>query len=83
MEHGNYLNAREDSLDYAGNFNIKDIKNTKVKVRIKSYRDEEDIYSVNLTFADSGQKLIWDIDSSETVSYLPSSVELQNCESIR
>ena len=75
-DNGNYLNAPNDSTDYAGYFLQKNLKNNKISFNVKDYReywrDSSRIYKLNLTFL-TDSTLKWLIDSSKygILDYLP------------
>jgi len=73
LDDGNYLNCSDDSTDHAGAFNIKDLRNSSVRLKIKSYRFD-DSYLVNLLFKPESAKIFWKVDSGN-VSYLPEKAE--------
>jgi len=80
LDNGNYLNAYEDTTDYAGFFALKKIVDSTVTVQIINYLDKDDTYDVSLKFTDRGETLVWNIDSLNLIAYLPKDLVLQSCK---
>src|SRR5690554_1486393 len=80
LDNGNYLNAYEDTTDYAGFFVLKKIVDSTVTVQIINYLDKDDTYDVSLKFTDRGETLVWNIDSLNLIAYLPKDLVLQSCK---
>lgn len=78
VDSGNYINGDVDSTNYAGYFKLEQIRDSNVTVVIKSYRNEDDQYGVNLQFSNNGKSLSWSIDSL-VVAYLPKRAEFESC----
>lgn len=79
FDEGKYINAPNDSNDYAGYFLISSIKNGQVIVKVKNYRiyweNNMDKYDLQLKVADS--TLTWIIDSSQGIfDYFPNRLVL-------
>ena len=78
-ENGNYINAPDDSSDYAGFFLEKGIKNNGIIFTVKNYReywrDSTRVFSLNLNFL-SDSTFNWFIDSSKfgIFDYLPNEI---------
>lgn len=79
IDDGNYLNDYDDSNDYAGFFNVTEMKDSSVNVKVKSYREEDQYYLVSLKFKNGGRSLIWNIHSQQ-VAYLPKNASFRECE---
>jgi len=75
-DNGNYINAPADSLDYAGYFSEKNIKNNEINFNVKNYReywrDSTRIFKLKLNFL-SDSTLKWNINSAKygIFDYLP------------
>lgn len=78
IDDGNFINGFVDSLDYAGVFAKDSIKDSKVELTIKNYRDADDEYKVNIEFLQGGKLLTWEV-SSDLVAYLPRRAKFKQC----
>jgi len=83
IDNGNYINGcfyeEEDSMNYAGYFRLSDIKDSTIKFKIKSYRDEDIDYLLNLKLKNNGDILNWAIES-KAVGYLPKKAVFKRCK---
>ena len=80
IDGGNYLNGFDDDNDYAGSFLVKDFKNNNVNFFIKSYRDTNEKYLINISINPSNGWIYWNINQKEPVGYLPKHATLKKCK---
>lgn len=79
IDNGNYINGFDDSLDFAGQFLLNDVSNSEVNVKVRNYRDSNDVYMVLIKFLDDGNSLIWEVEEN-VVAYLPKHTKLTTCK---
>lgn len=80
VANGNFLNGFDEQDDYAGSFVINNFRNNQVDFQIKSYRDVDEKYLLNISINQGNGWIYWNINQKSPVGYLPKHATLKKCD---